>query len=192
MYITKEPRRYRIGCFNWTDFIADCSAEFDIWHSGDCLHIHYYVDEPAVVARCGADMEHVWEDSCVEFFFEPMSDGAYYNVESNCIGRLYLCHGTGRSSRIPVSSEVLESIHRESSLGNEPFGISNNRTKWDLRLDIPSSVFSLDTFSGLKARGNFYKCADASPVRHYMSLYPIHTPKPDFHRPEFFDDLIFE
>ena len=73
-----------------------------------------------------------------------------------------------------------------------PFGISNNRTKWDLRLDIPSSVFSLDTFSGLKARGNFYKCADASPARHYMSLYPIHTPKPDFHRPEFFDDLIFE
>lgn len=67
MLVTKEPRRYRIECSNWPDFAAECSVELDIYHSSDCLHIHYYVDEPAVVANCGKDMEHVWEDSCVEF-----------------------------------------------------------------------------------------------------------------------------
>ena len=86
MLVTKEPRRYRIECSNWPDFAAECSVELDIYHSSDCLHIHYYVDEPAVVANCGKDMEHVWEDSCVEFFFEPVHNGVYFNVECNCIG----------------------------------------------------------------------------------------------------------
>ena len=60
-----------------------------------------------------------------------------------------------------------------------------------LALDIPASTFGLETFAGLQARGNFYKCGDRLPVPHYLSWAPIGTPKPDFHRPEYFDRLIF-
>ena len=192
MLVTKEPRRYRIECSNWPDFAAECSVELDIYHSSDCLHIHYYVDEPAVVANCGKDMEHVWEDSCVEFFFEPVHNGVYFNVECKCIGHIYLCSGTGRSERVPVSEAALDGIRRKSSFPPRPFGLRNYRTQWDLSLDIPASVFGLESYDGVVARGNFYKCADASPFRHYMSLFPIPTPRPDFHRPEYFGDIIFD
>ena len=39
-------------------------------------------------------------------------------------------------------------------------------------------------------RANFYKCGDKTAHPHYLSWSPIHTEKPDFHRPEFFGELI--
>jgi hypothetical protein len=80
---------------------------------------------------------------------------------------------------------------RHPSLGTEPFGLREEPTAWELALVIPASTFGLETFSGLHARGNFYKCGDRLPVPHYVSWAPIATPKPDFHRPEYFDELFF-
>jgi hypothetical protein len=60
-----------------------------------------------------------------------------------------------------------------------------------VELDIPAAVFGLAAFDGLRARGNFYKCGDKLPVPHYLSWAPIATPRPDFHRPEYFDTLMF-
>jgi hypothetical protein len=42
-----------------------------------------------------------------------------------------------------------------------------------------------------KIMGNFYKCADDTAFKHYLSWNPILTPNPDFHRPEFFGELRF-
>ena len=156
------------------------------------LHIHYMVDEAAVVARCTADGQHVWEDSCVEFFFDPEGKGEYYNLECSCTGWIYLCKGTGRCGRIPLDDTALKSIKRRCTLPQEAFGLLGERTQWELWLDVPASVFGLESFEGLRARGNFYKCADASPFRHYLSYAPIATPKPDFHRPEFFETILFD
>ncbi|MBR3471266.1 MAG: hypothetical protein IKH22_01600, partial [Prevotella sp.] len=36
-----------------------------------------------------------------------------------------------------------------------------------------------------------YKCGDCLSVPHYLSLFPITTERPDFHRPEFFQDIVF-
>ena len=35
-------------------------------------------------------------------------------------------------------------------------------------------------------KGNVYKCGDMLPHPHFLSFFPIHLPKPDFHRPDFF------
>jgi hypothetical protein len=45
------------------------------------------------------------------------------------------------------------------------------------------------TFEGVTLRGNLYKCADKSKTPHYLSAFPIETEKPDFHRPEFFQEF---
>ena len=192
MQISKKPQRYPIACCNWPDFSAQCEAGVELSHSSDMLHIHYMVDEAAVVARCTADGQHVWEDSCVEFFFDPEGKGEYYNLECSCTGWIYLCKGTGRCGRIPLDDTALKSIKRRCTLPQEAFGLLGERTQWELWLDVPASVFGLESFEGLRARGNFYKCADASPFRHYLSYAPIATPKPDFHRPEFFTSIEFE
>ena len=41
-------------------------------------------------------------------------------------------------------------------------------------------------------RANFYKCGDKTAHPHYVSWSPIDTPKPDFHRPDFFGELILK
>ena len=192
MQISKKPQRYPIACCNWPEFSAQCEAGVELSHSSDMLHIHYMVDEAAVVARCTADGQHVWEDSCVEFFFDPDGKGEYYNLECSCTGWIYLCKGTGRYGRIPLDDTALKSIKRRCTLPQEAFGLLGERTQWELWLDVPASVFGLESFEGLRARGNFYKCADASPFRHYLSYAPIATPKPDFHRPEFFETILFD
>ena len=192
MQISKKPQRYPIACCKWPEFSAQCEAGVELSHSSDMLHIHYMVDEAAVVARCTADGQHVWEDSCVEFFFDPDGKGEYYNLECSCTGWIYLCKGTGRCGRIPLDDTALKSIKRRCTLPQEAFGLLGERTQWELWLDVPASVFGLESFEGLRARGNFYKCADASPFRHYLSYAPIATPKPDFHRPEFFETILFD
>ena len=192
LQVGREPRTERIACLNWPEAFPYCpEVSFDICHSGDALHLHFHVREQAVRAVCAADREHAWEDSCVEFFFAPREDGRYSNLECTCTGKLYLCRGAERHGREDLPEQAYAGIVRRPSLGTEPFGLREAPTAWDLALDIPASTFGLETFAGLQARGNFYKCGDRLPVPHYLSWAPIGTPKPDFHRPEYFDRLIF-
>ena len=187
-----EVRSGRIACVNWPEaFPERPEVSFDIAHSGDALHLHFHVRENAVRAVCDADGGRAWEDSCVEFFFAPRPDGIYYNLECTCTGRILLCRGTGRHGREPLPEALLRGISRRPSLGTEPFGLRAEPTAWELELDIPAATYGLVTFAGLQARGNFYKCGDLLPVPHYLSWAPVGTPKPDFHRPEFFDKLLF-
>ncbi len=188
-----DPRGGRIGCLNWPDaFPYRPEAEFDLCHDGGELHLRFRVKEDAVRAVCAADREHAWEDSCVEFFFDAHGDGSYYNLECTCIGKLYLCRGEGRHGREFLPEAAYAAIRRRCSLGTEPFGLREAPTAWEVELDVPAAVFGLETFKGLHARGNFYKCGDRLPVPHYLTWAPITTPKPDFHRPEYFDTLIFK
>ncbi|MBR5724179.1 MAG: hypothetical protein IKX62_02235 [Bacteroidales bacterium] len=192
LQVSREPRSGRIACLNWPEaFPYRPEVSFDIWHGGDELHLCFRVREEAVRAVCAADREHAWEDSCVEFFFAPRPDGLYFNLECTCTGKLYLCSGAGRHGREFLPETAYAAIRRRCSLGDEPFGLRQEPTAWEVALDVPAAVFGLQTFKGLRARGNFYKCGDRLPVPHYLSWAPIATPKPDFHRPEFFDTLVF-
>ena len=192
LQVGRESRNERIACLNWPESFPYCpEVSLDIFHSGGALHLHYHVQEQAVRAFCATDRERVWEDSCVEFFFAPREDGIYYNLECTCTGKLYLCRGAERHGREVLPEQAYAGIVRRPSLGTEPFGLREAPTAWDLALDIPAATFGLDSFTGLQARGNFYKCGDSLPVPHYLSWAPVGTPKPDFHRPEYFDKLIF-
>ena len=192
LQVCREPRSERIACVNWPEvFPYRPEAGFRIWHSGDCLHLVFHVREDAVRAVCAADREHAWEDSCVEFFFAPRADGLYFNLECTCTGKLYLCVGSGRHGREFLPETAYSGISRRPSLGREPFGLRKEPTEWEVALDIPAATFGLAGFAGLHARGNFYKCGDLLPAPHYLSWAPVGTPKPDFHRPEYFDTITF-
>ena len=196
MLISQTPRSYRIGCLNWPEaYPYRPEVTLEVWHSCTELHLHYRVREDAVIAESAEDRGPVWKDSCVEFFFAPGDDGLYYNVECSCIGKLYFCCGADRHAREFMPPEAYAAIRRQGSLGSEPFALREGPVEWEMRLDIPASCFirhDIKDFRGLEARGNFYKCGDALPTRHYLSLFPIGTEKPDFHRPEYFDKIVFE
>jgi hypothetical protein len=181
---------------NWPEaFPYKPKVEFAAAHTGDALLLHYRVEEQSVRAVACQDHEHIWEDACAEFFIMPAADGIYYNIECNCTGKLLVAAGKDRHERTPAPMKTMQSIDRWASLGTEPFDTRTEPTKWELALRLPVSTFflhRLDSFEGLRATGNVYKCGDCLPVPHFISWNPIQTENPDFHRPEFFGQMLFE
>lgn len=184
-----------LTCVNWPEaYPYKPEVEFAAAHTGDALLLHYRVEEQSVRAVARQDHEHIWEDSCVEFFCMPAKDGIYYNVECNCTGKLLVAVGKDRNERKPAPAEVMQSIDRWASLGTAPFDTRVEPTRWELALRLPVTMFfqhQIKSLDGLTASGNVYKCGDCLPIPHFVSWNPITTVNPDFHRPDFFGEIQF-
>ena len=87
--------------------------------------------------------------------------------------------------------EELKRIKRYASPGNRPFEEMEGLFSWEVVVAIPYDLIGLDKQNLPDSlRANFYKCADASSLPHYLSWNPIQTEHPDFHRPEFFGRMM--
>lgn len=152
----------------------------------DSFFLKFNILEPSVIATNSDFNSPVWQDSCVEFFCS-FNNESYYNFEINAIGAILGQYGKDRSHRDFLKPEMLKKIEVQSSLGNEPFGLKNEKTQWETAILIPFSIFSKNEINLLDSLSfNIYKCADKSSHKHYLSLFDINSEKPDFHRPEFF------
>lgn len=183
-----------IASANWAEYPFRPQAAFRIAYTPEGFCLHFRVGEPDLRARYGEDNGSVWTDSCVEFFLQPTPDGPYYNIECNCIGTLLLGVGTGRYDRVRIPAEKLRATDRYASLGRTPFETRPAQGAWEVALSVPYGLFSRHTLApkpGDTMRGNFYKCGDELPRPHFLSWNPIRTPQPDFHRPEWFGEMIF-
>lgn len=185
-----------IDVMNWENFPYRPNVTFRVAHSNNQLWLKYYVDEKHILALTADTNGAVHKDSCVEFFFDPLGDGNYYNFEFNCIGTTHLAFGPGRSQRQYVAPKTIEGlIGIESSLGTQTFVEKTGKHSWEMTIVIPAELLVHNPdiqLKGLRARGNFYKCGDATSEPHYISWNPVKTENPDFHRPEFFGELVFE
>ena len=180
---------------NWEAYPYRPKVEFRIAHSDDAVLLHFNVKEASVRAKYGEDDGSVWTDSCVEFFSIPAGDGVYYNMECNCVGRLLIGAGAGRSNRQHAPQEVLDKVQRWSSLGQEDFEERIGDCSWEVALVIPYSAFfmhNITSLDGKAIRANFYKCGDKLQTPHFLSWNPIDLEKPNFHCPEFFGMLRFK
>jgi hypothetical protein len=184
-----------IACVNWAEFPYQPEVKFRVAHIGNAILLHYQVTEASVRAVALADDGRVWEDACVEFFLSPEGNDFYYNFECNCATKLLLHGGPAGGERPTASEEVLKSVKRWSSLGTEPFEERVGECTWEVALVIPASAIfrhEIETFNGKTMRANFYKCGDKLQTPHFLSWAPIELPKPKFHCPEFFGELVFE
>ena len=177
------------------DFPYKPQMEVRMAHNGKQLLINYRVTEECVRAVAPHDNGNVWEDLCCELFLSPVADGTYYNMECNAAGTLLIGFGPQREGRERAQQAVLDKVDRWSSLGRKPFDDMPGERTWQLCLAVPTDAFfhhSLQSFDALKVKGNVYKCGDKLPHPHFLSLFPIDLPKPDFHRPDFFGNVEFE
>ena len=152
------------------------------------VQFDFYVEEPLNCFRAEVmeDAGHSWEDSCVEVFLQnPANANEYFNFEVTSRGYLLAAHGTGRENRTVLGEAQLALIQRTKQLAS----IIGEFISWGISLRIPASLFGISSFEGVNLRGNMYKCADKANTPHYLSAFPIDTEKPDFHRPEFFQEL---
>ena len=88
----------------------------------------------------------------------------------------------------------MRSILRYPSLGTDCFEERRGDNIWELILVIPAGAWFADgirSYTGLKGACNIYKCGDRLSEPHFISLYPIALPKPDFHCPSFFGPIEF-
>lgn len=186
----------KVSCVNWPSlYPSEPKVSFKMAHNGTHIFLHYFVEENEVLAKTTEDNGPVWTDSCVEFFITFGDSSNYYNAEFTCIGKALLGYRKDKNNAEHAGASVMNSIKRYPSLGHEPFDKKQGDYKWNLLVVIPVSAYwqsGLMTFSGVKARGNFYKCGDNLTTPHYLSWNPIKTEKPNFHIPQYFGEINFE
>ncbi len=183
-----------IGCVNWpSTFPFKPLAAVIAAHSETAIYLHFSCKSDVVRATHTEPQSAVSQDSCVEFFVQPRPGGEYWNFEFNCIGAINASRRMERPSPTRLTPEELEQVRRIPSLGDKPFGEREMSEPWTLTVVIPLSLIGAE-YSGqpVAMRGNFYACASASSQPYYLSWNAIYSPKPNFHLPAFFGDIILE
>jgi hypothetical protein len=182
--------RYQLLNHSWPRYQTICRAYFAIAYTAEAILIKYFVINDYFKSVSRGLNEAVHKDNCVEFFVSFGPDDAYYNIEFNCLGNGKMAYGKPGAERKLLSEKTIRKIR---VLTNSSY--SDGKFDWDMTFYIPFSVFK---FSGIKpgnellCRANFYKCGDDLPDPHYLSWQKIKATDPDFHRPEFFGNIVFE
>ena len=185
--------RFDIECVNWPEtfpYAPLCSGR--IARTQDALVVDFRVSGLDLRAQNLTDNGRQWEDSCVEVFIKDPETEDYYNFEINALGKVLACSGPDRHGRVARPAEEMEEILRFGQLEG---GARDEGGIWTWRVGvvIPFELIGVDPDNLPKSiRANFYKCGDKTAHPHYLSWSPIDTPKPDFHRPEFFGELILQ
>ena len=157
-----------------------------IFHDGENLLVSLQAKEKDIRAEYTAPMSPVHEDSCLEFFFMPEGAECYLNFEINPNGCLHIGFGKDRYERKRI---VLPD-------GEAYFRIRTGRTAegWKAEYRIPGEFlrrfYPEFRFAG-KLKANVYKCGDKTVHPHYLAWKPVGTAEPDYHRPEYFGEMIF-
>ena len=177
---------------NWSSFPYCPETSFHIARSESHIAIYYHVTGLDLRAESLEDNGPVWEDSCCEFFIAHPSDGTYYNFEMNCIGTLLAAKRTSRENKTMLSQDQLDRIKRFHSLERKRYDKSGEIHSWSLAMLIPFGLIGMDgTALPSVSRANFYKCGDKTAHPHYCSWERIECERPDFHRPDFFGELLY-
>ena len=198
----------QIDCVNWSDsFPAHPTTVLHLAHTGTMLFVRFDVEGRGLRAMHTHDLEHVNEDSCVEFFVTNADQSRYFNFEFNCIGVCNASHRISKSEDVHrLTPDELHSILRYSSVNSAPqpqsthplsapFDLRDGDYCWSLTVGIPLSLLDITPTmlnQPVTLRGNFYKCGDLTSEPHYLSWAPVTFERPNFHQPAFFGNLILE
>ncbi len=183
---------YDISNDPWGSGSSDCVARFTMGHTGTVLFLKFRIEESFLRVKTRANNGSVHFDNCVEFFFAFPGDDHYYNLEFNCLGSVKAAFGLGRTNRNPLPDEVVNTIADKISITLNNVN-AERKICWELTVLLEINVFifhKYKSFSGLSCRGNFTTCGEKLPDPHFLSWANINSEKPDFHRKEFFGNII--
>ena len=177
-----------IDCYKWTSGYsprAEARLLF-IPKTGFALEMKAYESDPKTVYKQYNDP--VYKDSCLEFFvsFAPDS-GKYMNFEMNSAGAFLSAVRASRSDTTHID-KLAPLPHVTAEKGDGCWCVRVVFT-----LDFIEKTFGRKDFAtGDIIKGNFYKCGDDTEYPHFGMWSPVELPAPDFHRPEFFGELVIE
>ncbi|MBO8483070.1 MAG: hypothetical protein IAB75_03000 [Bacteroidetes bacterium] len=182
-----------IGEVCWPDrFPYHPDTSFAIARSRTHIAVLYHIRCLDLRAMALEDNGPVWEDSCCEFFASDPHDGTYYNFEMNCIGTLLGAKRRNREDCTHYPPERLADVTRYSTLARKQRDLSGKIFGWSVGMAVPLEMIGIDpSHLPSSIRANFYKCADKTAHPHFLAWNRVVSPTPDFHRPDFFGELLF-
>ena len=179
-----------VDCVNWKEFPYKPTVTVRLGYSSSAIAILFEVEEDHVRAVTMEDCGPVWEDSCCEFFVADPTGKGYFNFEMNCAGTLLAAKRRSRDDFERLNESQLKEILRFSSLPYAPIDSVGEGQKYWVAEVIPFSILGLDK-APKSIMANFYKCGDLCQKPHFLSMAPINLPSPNFHCPEFFQEVKF-
>lgn len=176
-----------ISNYKWTEgYAPEAFAQLlYIKDKGFALKMTAVESEPRAVYSNYNDP--VYKDSCLEFFVNFDNGDKYLNFEMNSNGAFLAAVRTDRYNKTAIDElaplpevkvEKCENAWTVSVFFSNEF--------------IEKTFGKIDIKSGYSFKGNFYKCGDDTDIPHFGMWSPVDNETPDFHRPEFFGDLIVE
>ncbi len=194
---------------NWQDIAALNISQYPWYKSGrkqntqiklcasnENLFIHIVADDKHSFAK-QTQLNHmlVCEDSCVEFFFSPSGKlgSNYVNVEVNCCGTLHLAYGPDRDNRQFINLDAASLISVSTSIISPVKLEKPNDQEWHVEITLPFAAIEALTGEPVnkdKWYGNFYRCGGRVEPQ-YAVWKSIDVAEPDYHRPEYFGELVF-
>lgn len=176
------------------------NTEFKMLYDDANIYVIFKVEDNYIKAVAKGYQASVCQDSCVEFFFTPginISEG-YFNLETNCGGTILMYHQVSRGQHCkPLMAAELDNVEISHSLPNLIENEITQPTTWTLEYRLPISI--LENYanvqkpaSGVTWLANCYKCADKTSHPHWLTWEVVDKPSPDFHRPEFFGQIVFD
>ena len=185
----KNLEEAKIADYPWLDRYPDSFPAFARvgWNESGLI-VLMYADENPILKNITEISTRQCTDSCLEFFVKPFpeKDDRYMNIEISASGVPYVGLGPGRGMGTRFKGLVD---------GMDVSASEHKGKYWAISYRIPNSfiktIYGDDIHSGIKMKANFYKCSE-NIHPHFGTWNHVEAPKPDFHRPECFGDLITE
>jgi hypothetical protein len=187
--IVSENPTVIIDCYKWVENNYKPLTEVFLCHNDKAIKVKIKAHETELRYEAKTDDGRVWCDSCVEFFVKPFaSDDRYINFEINPIGSMIMSIGAARMNRQTIVFEHKNALELETQIDKE---------FWSAEFIIPfPMLYDIYDFAEktkpVKIHGNFYKCGDETKHTHFGMWNEVLNEEPDFHRPEYFGELILE
>ena len=169
----------------WTEY-TDTSSKAQLCWDENAIYVRMIAMEKDIRRELTGVLDSVCDDSCLEFFLQPTETVTYLNVEMNPNCAVFMGFGSCLETLVRLIPEDWDPLCAKAE--EFPGG-------WGVTYQLPISFIQkfYPTFkpkTGLKMKGNFYKCGDLTPNPHFLSWNKIEQDEPAFHVPQFFGTLI--
>lgn len=178
----------KMNIYPWDETGYTPEATLTMVYNEEAIRVKLTSPVEELTVLTNKDNGPVWEDNCLELFFQPYAaDPAYINFECNALGAMVIGKGPGRADR----ENLIDLLKPKMNVHTVITPGKGFEVHYTLPLKALAELYGLPALQkGDVLRLNAYICGEATPIAHFGMLFPIQNETPDFHRPEFFQEAV--
>jgi hypothetical protein len=194
----KSAEVTHIDQFPWYKAGVKQDTQVRVLYDDQAVYSQFICEDRHIFAQITQVNGNVCLDSAVEFFatIEPERGPHFFNLEMNCCGVPLFGFGPQRQGRISITPDQASRIPIATSVPGPTKAESPSDNGWWAVATIPFDFLREFTGrpvapkAGTRWLANFFRCGGKTDYQ-FASWNNIVWKQPDFHRPEFFGELLF-